>query len=92
MTFSTLLDEQQNKIWLNEKEQIQRLLDILASFETEPSDLEHLRQALEQLNELFLLVVVGEFNSGKTALNPWSVKILFSIIVLGVYVNGLTPS
>lgn len=68
MTFSTLLDEQQNKIWLNEKEQIQRLLDILASFETEPSDLEHLRQALEQLNELFLLVVVGEFNSGKSAL------------------------
>jgi len=68
MTFSTLLDERQNKIWLNEKEQIQRLLNVLASFETEPSDLEHLRQALEQLNELFLLVVVGEFNSGKSAL------------------------
>ncbi|MFA9491069.1 MAG: dynamin family protein [Anaerolineales bacterium] len=68
MTFSTLLDERQNKIWLDEKEQIQRLLDILASFDTEPSDLEHLRQALEQLNELFLLVVVGEFNSGKSAL------------------------
>ncbi len=68
MTFSMLLDERQNKIWLNEKEQIQRLLDILDSYETEPSDLEHLRQALEQLNELFLLVVVGEFNSGKSAL------------------------
>jgi small GTP-binding protein len=68
MTFSTLLDERQNKLWLDEKEQIQRLLDILGSFETEPSDFEHLRQALEQLNELFLLVVVGEFNSGKSAL------------------------
>ena len=68
MTFSPLLDARQNKIWLDEREQIQRLLEILDTFETDPADLEYLRQALEQLNELFLLVVVGEFNSGKSAL------------------------
>lgn len=30
-------------------------------------DLSRLKQALHQLDELFLLVVVGEFNAGKTA-------------------------
>jgi small GTP-binding protein len=44
------------------------LLHTLDGWEIETSDSEHLHQALDQLNELFLLVVVGEFNSGKSAL------------------------
>lgn len=68
MTFPHILNERQNEIWQSERGQIQRLLDLLSDWETAPVDLEHLRQALNQLNELFLLVVVGEFNSGKSAL------------------------
>ena len=44
------------------------MLELLESWETDPADLNRLRQALNQLHELFLLVFVGEFNSGKSAL------------------------
>ena len=47
---------------------MQRALDVLTGWEAAPADVEHLRRALQQLDELFLLVVVGEFNSGKSAL------------------------
>ncbi|MGH9173893.1 MAG: dynamin family protein, partial [Vicinamibacterales bacterium] len=46
----------------------QRLLTILAGWEAQPKDVEVLQQTLEQLDELFLLVIVGEFNAGKSAL------------------------
>ncbi len=68
MTFSALLTEDQMRIWTEERTVLQRTLDVLSSWEAAPADLEHLRRALQQLDELFLLVVVGEFNSGKSAL------------------------
>ncbi|NIS80424.1 MAG: GTP-binding protein [Anaerolineales bacterium] len=68
MTFPSLLDDHQAKIWEAEKRQIQQLISLLSDWETDAADLDHLRQALHQLDELFLLVVVGEFNSGKSAL------------------------
>jgi small GTP-binding protein len=39
----------------------------LARLEASEEDLELLKQSAQQLDELFLLVVVGEFNAGKTA-------------------------
>jgi small GTP-binding protein len=68
MTFPTLLDDRQSELWEAERKQIEQLIDLLRDWETTPADLEHLQQALQQLDELFLLVVVGEFNSGKSAL------------------------
>ncbi len=68
MTFPTLLDDRQTEIWEAERKQIEQLIGLLRDWETAPADLEHLQQALQQLDELFLLVVVGEFNSGKSAL------------------------
>jgi len=68
MTFPTLLDDRQTKLWEAERTQIEQLIHLLRDWETAPADLEHLQQALQQLDELFLLVVVGEFNSGKSAL------------------------
>ncbi len=68
MTFPTLLDDRQTKLWEAERTQIEQLIDLLRDWETAPTDMEHLQQALQQLDELFLLVVVGEFNSGKSAL------------------------
>jgi len=68
MSILRLLNEHQQAILQRERDLIQRLLHILDSWEIDTSDSGHLRQALDQLNELFLLVVVGEFNSGKSAL------------------------
>jgi small GTP-binding protein len=66
--FPTVLDDRQAELWRTEKRQVERLLTLLAGWEARPEDLTLLRQALAQLDELFLLVVVGEFNSGKSAL------------------------
>ena len=63
-----LLNSEQAAILKAERRTIQDLLTVLASWEAEPKELETLRQALEQLDELFMLVIVGEFNSGKSAL------------------------
>ena len=68
MTFAAWLNEAQKRIWTEERAVLQRALDVLSGWEAAPADLEHLRRALQQLDELFLLVVVGEFNSGKSAL------------------------
>lgn len=68
MAFPLLLDESSRAILAREQEWLRRLVDVLSGWEVEPSDLEQLRQADGQLEEFFLLVVVGEFNSGKSAL------------------------
>jgi small GTP-binding protein len=68
MMFAISLNEEQKRIWTEERAVLQRALDVLSGWEAAPADLEHLRRALQQLDELFLLVVVGEFNSGKSAL------------------------
>ena len=68
MTFPSLLNDEQQHFWESEKQTIQNLLKTLRRWDTSDADLEHLRRALNQLNELFLLVFVGEFNSGKSAL------------------------
>ena len=39
----------------------------LASVQAAPEDVKTLRESIEQLDELFLLVIVGEFNAGKSA-------------------------
>lgn len=68
MSYPSVLNERQQTFWEQEKQAIRRLLQTLQGWEASDSDLERLRQTLNQLNELFLLVFVGEFNSGKSAL------------------------
>ena len=85
MTLPTILENRDREIWQEEQHQIQTLLDLLEAWETEPSDLNRLRQALQQLHELFLLVFVGEFNSGKSAL----INALLGDIFLE---EGVTPT
>jgi small GTP-binding protein len=85
MALPTLLDEEQSRIWEDEKQQIEKLLTLLKGWETDPADLDRLIQALNQLHELFLLVVVGEFNSGKSAL----INALLGKAFLAV---GVTPT
>jgi small GTP-binding protein len=65
---TALLSERQAGILRSEREALHELLTLLAGWESQPKDLAVLRQALSQLDELFMLVVVGEFNAGKSAL------------------------
>ena len=63
----TVLDERQTELVREERQRLQELSVILARFETAPEDLATLQKSILQLDELFLLVTVGEFNSGKSA-------------------------
>ncbi len=68
MRFVEWLTDSQKRIWTEERAVLQRALDVLSRWEASPGDLEQIRRAIEQLDQLFLVVVVGEFNSGKSAL------------------------
>jgi small GTP-binding protein len=63
----SLLDEQQTEILSRERALLEDLRVMLARLDVAPDDQRHLAHTLRQLEELFLLVVVGEFNSGKSA-------------------------
>jgi small GTP-binding protein len=68
MNTSPLLNERQAQIREEERLLLARLLEVMQGWDTSQADREPVRQALHHLDELFLLVVVGEFNSGKSAL------------------------
>jgi small GTP-binding protein len=64
----TILSRKDAQILKDEKAQLERLQLLLAGFDVTPEDQKTLQKSIHQLDELFLLVVVGEFNSGKSAL------------------------
>jgi small GTP-binding protein len=63
----TILNRKQSQLLKDEKEALERLQLALAGFEVTPEDQKALQKSLRQLDDLFLLVIVGEFNSGKSA-------------------------
>ena len=63
----TILNRKQSQLLKDEKAALERLQLALAGFEVTPEDQKTLQKSIQQLDELFLLVVVGEFNSGKSA-------------------------
>lgn len=65
---TTILDPAQAALLADERDALQRLLDVLAGWDTSTDDVRRLQDALDGLHQLFLLVVAGEFNSGKSAL------------------------
>jgi GTP-binding protein EngB required for normal cell division len=64
-----ILGERESELRARERELLDRLSAALGRFGTDvdPDDLRHFRQAREQLEGLFLLVIAGEFNSGKSS-------------------------
>jgi small GTP-binding protein len=62
-----VLDERQERLLTDERKLLNELRLSLARFDASPEDIETLGDAIGQLDEIFLLVVVGEFNAGKSA-------------------------
>jgi len=62
-----ILEPRQEEIKKTERIQLQKLKDTLVKFGADEEHLANLEDSIRQLDEFFLLVVVGEFNSGKSA-------------------------
>jgi small GTP-binding protein len=62
-----ILTENQDTLLKDERQTLNDLRMALVQFGVEPEDSQTLTDSIAQLDDLFLLVVVGEFNSGKSA-------------------------
>ena len=62
-----ILTDPQEKILIKERETLHNLSVTLTKINADQEDWEILNNSINQLDDLFLLVVVGEFNSGKSA-------------------------
>src|SRR6478672_7869061 len=62
-----VLNPQQTEMLTQERRLLGALGAAITPLEPDPADLDALRQAGLDLDELFLLVVAGEFNAGKSA-------------------------
>jgi small GTP-binding protein len=62
-----ILNEQQEMLLKDERRLLNDLRVALVQTGTEPADQDTLAESIQQLEEIFLLVIVGEFNSGKSA-------------------------
>jgi small GTP-binding protein len=62
-----ILNAEQDKLIRRERSLLEDLRVLLVRIGAPDDDLAMLKRSLTQLDELFLLVVVGEFNAGKTA-------------------------
>jgi GTP-binding protein EngB required for normal cell division len=82
-----ILSEREQELRAREQDLLARLLTALERFgpDVRPEDVQRLREARDQLVGLFLLVVAGEFNSGKSS---------FINALLGerVLPEGVTPT
>jgi small GTP-binding protein len=61
-----VLTRQQGELVALERRLVLRVRDVLAQSDGAPADLERLASLVNEMDELFLLVVVGEYNSGKS--------------------------
>ena len=80
-----ILSEQQHELIATESGLLDRLWTTLKAFPATEEDLEALDQAKEQLVDIFMLVIVGEFNAGKSAF-------INALIGADVMPEGVTPT
>ncbi|GAP63536.1 hypothetical protein ARMA_1959 [Ardenticatena maritima] len=62
------LNERYATLLKQERRLLQHLLATLSTWDVPEEHMQRLHEALEHLDDFFLLVIVGEFNSGKSAL------------------------
>ncbi|HXK62140.1 MAG TPA: dynamin family protein, partial [Acidobacteriota bacterium] len=82
---SRILDREQRKVLADERQALSRLQLALSRFDTAEADLVVLQNSILQLDELFLVVIVGEFNAGKSAL-------INALLGLQLVREGVTPT
>lgn len=80
-----ILDKTQARILAEERRTLGNLQVALARFGLAPRDQEMLAHSIQTLDELFLLVVVGEFNSGKSAF-------INALLAQPLLEEGVTPT
>ena len=80
-----ILNEQQENLVRNERKVLNDLLLTMVEFGGKTDASSTLGKSIEQLDELFLLVVVGEFNSGKSAF-------INALIGERILLEGATPT
>src|SRR5215204_1851058 len=80
-----ILDERREALVERERDLLERFIGFLKDFGAPSQDAELIRRAHADLEELFLLVIVGEFNSGKSAF----INALLGAEIAG---EGVTPT
>ena len=80
-----ILDEQRRALAERERALLERLVEFLRGFGAPSEDVKLVRRALADVEELFLLVIVGEFNSGKSAF-------INALLGAGISEEGVTPT
>lgn len=85
MKKAEILDDQEAKLRQAEREALRSLSSAVMPLEPDDGDVAALRQADADLEELFMLVVVGEFNSGKSSF-------INALLGQDVLPEGVTPT
>jgi len=82
---SSMLTPEQTQLLHEEKDVLKNVLLRIANSDLPKESLDLLQKSIIQLDELFLLVVVGEFNAGKSAL-------INALLGEKVLTEGVTPT
>ena len=85
VTLQRLLTREHDELLRRERALLESLSVHLARLNAPEDDLDVLKRSLRQLEELFLIVVVGEFNAGKTAF-------LNALLGQSILPEGVTPT
>src|SRR5918996_4655043 len=80
-----LLSTDQDELLREERKVLARLRGALVRFNAAPEHQSALDRSIEQLDELFLLVIIGEFNAGKSAF-------INALVGSKVVAEGVTPT
>ena len=80
-----ILDPTQDELLKQERQILSRLQRALVRFDAAPDHQSALERSIAQLDELFLLVIVGEFNAGKSAF-------INALVGSPVAQEGVTPT
>ena len=80
-----ILGDEQERLLADERAILARVVAALSAVDVTDEDKGTLLRSVRQLDELFLLVVVGEFNAGKSAF-------INALLGQGVLAEGVTPT